>query len=270
MIGNERAIREAVELLKPARQNPPQVLHELPLSCRPTCVDDAMRIQAELNRHLANDGLGEIIGTKIGCTTPVMQDYLGMEHPCAGGIFSSTLHFGTGQFDHSRFLHVGVECEIAVRLGRSILAREAPHDLSSVQRCIRSIHAAIEIVDDRYFDFEAGIPGWQTWVADNFFGAGAVLGPPIPQWHRIPLESVRGVMRINGKPVGSGYGREIIDGHPLAALVWLANEESRAGRDLRENWIVLLGSVVRTHWVDRGDEIHVELSELGEAHAVFG
>ena len=58
-------------------------------------------------------------------------------------------------------------------------------------------------------------------------------------------------MVINGEEVGDGYGRDIINGHPLEALAWLANEQSSLGREIPKGWIVLLGSVVQTKWLVR-------------------
>ena len=76
-------------------------------------------------------------------------------------------------------------------------------------------------------------------------------------------------MRINGIEVGSGHGRDIINGHPLEALVWLAKAEAARGRDLPADWFVMLGSVVQTEWVERGDVVDVEIEGLGKASARF-
>ena len=35
---------------------------------------------------------GSLVGYKIGCTSPVMQHYLGIPHPCAGGVFEKGVH----------------------------------------------------------------------------------------------------------------------------------------------------------------------------------
>ena len=228
-----------------------------------------MAIQAVVHDQLTKAGHGRLMGTKIGCTTQVMQEYLGMEHPCGGGIFDSTVRQVDGTFDFDSFLHVGVECEIAVRLGSVIRAVDGPHDLAGVSKAVASIFAAIEIVDDRYVDFVHRIPDWRTWLADDFFGAGIVLGEPVQDWPELDLPSIQGSMRINGIEVGTGHGRDIIRGHPLEALVWLANDVSRRGRDLPAGWIVMLGSVVQTKWLNPGDVVEAEIEGLGKAVARF-
>lgn len=228
-----------------------------------------MQLQDALNELLTSEGHGRVVGTKIGCTTRVMQEFLGMEHPCCGAVFDSTVHHAEGHLDFSSFLHVGVECEIAVQLGAPIEASAAPHTMDSVSRSVKTFHAAIEIVDDRYVDFAAGEPDWRTWVADDFFGAGIVVGEAVTEWRSLDLAELRGVMHINGVEVGSGHGRDIINGHPLEALVWLANEQAARGRDLPLDWFVMLGSVVQTKWVSKGDIVDVELDGLGTARAEF-
>jgi 2-oxo-3-hexenedioate decarboxylase/2-keto-4-pentenoate hydratase len=228
-----------------------------------------MAIQDVVHGLLTANGYGYVVGTKIGCTTKVMQDYLGVPHPVAGGIFDTTVRHRAGEFDFDSFLHVGVECEIAVRLHSIIPAGGAPHSVESASEAVAALFPAIEIVDDRYVDFVAREPDWRTWLADDFFGAGAVLGEPITEWRGLDLAAVPGSMRINGIEVGSGHGRDIINGHPLEALVWLANAEAARGRDLPADWIVMLGSIVQTKWVAKGDLVAVEIEGLGATSARF-
>jgi 2-keto-4-pentenoate hydratase len=49
------------------------------------------RIQDALHELLAAD-FGALVGYKIGCTSAVMQHYLGIPHPCGGGVFANGVH----------------------------------------------------------------------------------------------------------------------------------------------------------------------------------
>jgi 2-keto-4-pentenoate hydratase len=266
---SDEALRStAAHIVKGRLQPPTRIGHPDP-ECRPVDVEDSMSIQEAVHELLTAHGHGVVVGTKIGCTTKVMQEYLGMPHPCAGGIFDTTVQHGAGEFAFDSFLHVGVECEIAVKLGSVIPAGAAPHSMESVSDAVEAFFPAIEIVDDRYIDFAAREPDWRTWLADDFFGAGIVLGDPVIAWRSLDLAAVHGLMRINGEEVGSGHGRDIINGHPLEALVWLANAQAARGLDLPANWLIMLGSVVETKWVAKGDVVAVELEGLGEASARF-
>src|ERR1700682_1963211 len=136
---------------------------------------DAYAIQDALHPCLTSAGRGAVVGYKIGCTTRVMQQYLGIPNPCAGAIFASTVQHRHGRFAHREFVRVGVECEIAVLLADDLGGPDLAVDNVAAARAVGACMAAIEIVDDRYVDYRAlGAP---TLIADDFFGAGCVLGP---------------------------------------------------------------------------------------------
>ena len=75
-------------------------------------------------------------------------------------------------------------------------------------------------------------------------------------------------MAINGQEVGPGRGSDVL-GHPLEALAWLANLRAAQDRPLRAGHFVLLGSVVETKWLARGDRVEIAIEGLGSARAVF-
>jgi 2-keto-4-pentenoate hydratase len=238
----------------------------LPEACRPPDEACAYAVQDALHRQLSTAGRGPLAGHKIGCTTAVMQRFLNIGNPCAGGIFAPTVQHGHGRFRHADFLHVGVECEIAVRLARDLPAEGAPYDRASVAAAIGACMAAIEVVDDRYEDYKT--LDTPTLISDDFFNAACVLGDPVERWHELDLTGVTGRMAINGSEVGVGRGGDIL-GHPLNALAWLANALAARGRTLATGEFVLLGSVVETRWVEAGDRIEIEIEGLGPASCHF-
>ena len=205
-------------------------------------------------------------GHKIGCTTPVMQRFLGINNPCAGGVFDSTTHELKGSFSFDRLLHPGVECEMAIRLRSDLPPVGAPYNRESVAPAGGSVMAAIELVDDRWRDYKS--VDTPTLIADDFFGAGCVLARPVMDWRSIDLSGVVGSMSINGEVAGKGAGRDIL-GHPLEALAWMANLMTARGLRLKAGEFVLLGSIVETYWVEVGDVVAIEIEGLGNATARF-
>lgn len=258
-------IEQAAELLCRARLGGERFA-QLPQECRPPDEATAYRVQSTLHGKLTTAGWGEIVGHKIGCTTPVMQRFLGVDNPCAGGVFAPTVQHERGTFRHADFRHVGVECEIAVRLTEDLPGSATPYDRDVVTPAIGACMAAIEVVDDRYQDYKnLDLP---TLVADDFFNAACVLGQPMASWHGLDLAAISGRMTINGIQVGTGCGGDIL-GHPFNALAWLANALVARGHYLRAGEFVLLGSVVETKWVEAGDEVAIEIDGLGVATATF-
>jgi 2-oxo-3-hexenedioate decarboxylase/2-keto-4-pentenoate hydratase len=125
---------------------------------------------------------------------------------------------------------------------------------------VGSAMASIELVDDRWTDFrKVSTP---ALVSENFFNAGCVLGRPV-NVSGSKLKDVVGQMRINGTQAGTGSGSEIL-GHPYAALAWLANHQMKQSAPLKARDFVTLGSVVQTRWIDVGDVVEIEFTELGK------
>ena len=259
------AVEQLVELFVGARERRNPVPAPLPPVCRPPSLDDAYRVQAALNERLSRT-LGAVCGRKIGCTTPVMQRYLRIEHPCAGALYAGQVHRSPATVAYAGHWRPGVECEIAVRLGRTLSADAAPFDRAAVAAAVESCMAAIEIVDDRYDNFRALDAA--SLIADDFFSAGAVVGAPAAAWSGLDLATLRGVMTINDVEVGAGVGADVM-GHPLEALAWLANHAAATGRPLAAGDVVLTGSIVETRWMGPGDSVRIEIESLGEASVSF-
>src|SRR5215471_15441533 len=91
-----------------------------PAESRPRHEAEAYEVQNVLHELLADAGRGEVVGHKIGCTTPTMQAYLNIPRPAAGGVFDSTVQHVDGRVRHADFVRPGVECELAVRLSRDL------------------------------------------------------------------------------------------------------------------------------------------------------
>ena len=195
-----------------------------------------------------------------------MQRYLGIPSPCAGGLFAPSVTPTPGRFRHGDFCRVGVECEIAVRLGADLSPRDQGHDRDSVAAAVESCMAAIEIVDDRYVDYRT--LDTPTLIADDFFSAGAVFGPEVADWRSLDLASLEGHMAVNGGRIGEGVGSAIL-GHPFEALAWLAKAMNARGRMLRQGEIVLLGSIIQTQWVAAGDRVDILIDGLGAVSVTF-
>ena len=84
MTGMSAEAIEAAALLCRARLERRRVAG-LPEACRPPDEASAYVVQDALHQKLSAAGLGTLAGHKIGCTTAVMQRFLGINNPCAGG-----------------------------------------------------------------------------------------------------------------------------------------------------------------------------------------
>src|SRR4051812_39915663 len=74
-------------------------LQPLDAAVAPRDEAEGYRIQEAVHAVLAQD-VGPLVGYKIGCTSEVMQRYLGIPHPCRGGVFAKGVHATGVSLDH--------------------------------------------------------------------------------------------------------------------------------------------------------------------------
>jgi 2-keto-4-pentenoate hydratase len=263
MAMDDRILAAAQTIAQARRNRSP--LKALPPALAPSDEAEGYRVQRAVH-DLLLPHTGALVGYKIGCTSAVMQHYLNIPHPCGGGVFARGVHESGVSLQARDFVRVGVECEIAVRLGRDLAASATPFTADNVSDAIEAYLPAVEIVDERYVGWET--MGAPTLIADDFFAAGCVLGRPVKRVAAPDLLSVVGRALINDVEVGRGTGADVL-GHPHNALAWLANHLAEEGRSLHAGQIVLTGSLVKTIWLAAGDRVTMELEGLGRVEAAF-
>jgi 2-keto-4-pentenoate hydratase len=234
----------------------------MPPALAPRTVDEAYAMQAELHA-LMTEVHGPVAGYKIALTTPVMQQMVGFQTPIAGAVLAGTIHSSPVALRRSDYVRLGVECEIAVQLGRDLPAARAPYRRDQVGDAVAAVMPAFEVVDDRQADYTQLAAHVLTLIADNAWNAGIVLGSPLKDWRGVDLAAAHGGMVINGTVVGEGHGRDVM-GHPIEALRWLVNTLAQWGKSLTQGMIVMTGSIVATKFVHPGDTVGLSVDGLGE------
>lgn len=197
-------------------------------------------------------------GYKIGLTSARMQAMCGLDRPLAGVVLADRIHPSGAIVAVETHGHLGIECEIAVRLGRDLTEPGAPFDRDSIAAAVEAVAPAFELVDDRHADYRA--LDALSLIADNSWSAGIVHGEFRRSWP--DLEAVTGVLARNGKAIDKGEGRDVL-GHPFVPLAWLANHLRALGGGLRRGDIVMTGSIVPTRFPTPGEAFRFELAGLG-------
>jgi 2-keto-4-pentenoate hydratase len=231
----------------------------LPAELMPADLDEAYRVRAEFEAIEMQRGRGAVAGYKIGLTTPVMQKLCGVDEPCYGAIFASEVHHSRAELATSGYCRLGIETEIAVRLGEDLLRGG---DIERVGAAVESVMAAIEVLEDLRHDYTRLTAA--AMVAGNVWNAGVVLGAPVTEWRRLDLAQATARLTINGREIGQGRGGDVM-GNPLNALAWLANKLATAGTPLKADMIVMTGSMVPIQFPGSGDHAVVEVGGLGTA-----
>src|SRR5207244_3925492 len=97
-------------------------------------------------------GEGEIAGWKVGLTSRRMQEMCNVAQPIAGAILKSRVRQTGANLDSGRFVRLGLESEIALRVARPLPATGALMP-AAVLDCLDLACAAFEVVEDRGADY---------------------------------------------------------------------------------------------------------------------
>lgn len=228
----------------------------LPETIAPKTFDEAYTAQEALCA-LWEPRLGRVAGRKIAVTTKVMQELMGIDHPCGGLIFASRIHASPAGIAKADFINVRIECELAVRLGRDLPKGPAAYTRESVRGAVAEVMAAFELIEDRNADYKSSEA--LSLIADNAWNGGIVLGaakaPPAGD-----LNGIAGRLRRNGKDELSGRTDD-----PMGALAWVANLAADRARALEAGMVVITGSVVPTVDIAPGERLDFALDGIGEA-----
>jgi 2-keto-4-pentenoate hydratase len=228
----------------------------LPGDLEPPSIADAYAAQAALAEIWAAK-FGPVAGLKIATTTKVMQDLMGIDHPCGGVIFEKRIHTSPASLNAGDYIHVMVECELAVRVSRDLDGPSGSHTAQSVRAAVGEIMAAFELIEDRnavYKETDA-----RTLIADGAWNTGIVIGPAVSAPADMELNGIAGRLMVNGKPRAEGRTDD-----PMGALAWVANLASEHGRPLKKGMIVITGSVLATLAIQPGEEFSFVLDGVGE------
>ena len=251
------AERDARELL---RQHAERVRFQPAPPPSARTVQAAYDVQRAYVALLQRDA-GAVMGYKIGLTSARMQAMCGIAEPVCGAVLARRVHRSGVVLHRAEHGRLGLEFEIAVRIGRDTGAA-ANHSADTVRAHVDGVCAALEVVDDRNADYSAlDVRGL---VADNAWNAGIVLSDFIAQWPALP--AVEGIVSIDGKPIDRGFGRDVL-GDPLVVVAWLANLLAQRGDALRAGQIVMTGSLVPTRFPTEGATFRFDVPGIGSVSA---
>ena len=223
----------------------------------PATISDAYDIQ-EKYVSLLRSAHGEPTGYKVGLTSAAMQTFCGIDHPIAGVVLANRVHRSGVTVRRQNFGRLGLEFEIAVRIGSDVPVAGAAFNAETIAPHIDGVCAAIELVDDRDADYTR--LDVLSLVADNSWNAGIVLSEFAGEWP--DLASVRGRATKDRASIGEGHGRDIL-GHPFNSVAWLASQLASRSIGLKAGEIVMTGSVMKTVFPTEEAHYRFDLDKIG-------
>jgi 2-keto-4-pentenoate hydratase len=225
----------------------------------PGSLENAYAVQQALNGLWVAGTRGPIAGYKIALTSKAIQDLVGVDEPCAGAIFASTVHQSPAQILISDFVRVGLEFELAFRMGKDV-PEGRDYDGETIVQYVDTAMPAFELIEDRAADY-SNLDA-NTLVADNAWSGGMVLGAPSTAWKQLDLASVPVTLTYNGEVETAVTGAAM--GSPLISLACLATMLASQGRSLKAGDVVMSGSTLATRFAKPGDRVVYAVDGLGE------
>ena len=259
-------IARAADLLAEARFSHRQ-WEALPEDCRPPHPQAAYAVQNELVERLISRYGGRTVGYKIACTNKVAQEFLELDGPFYGRLLSPFVSASPASANIDEFYMRIIEPEFAFLMAQDLPASGGPYNQDQVTAAVGAVLPAIEIVDSRYNDWTA--VGGPSLIADNGCNGAWVEGKAYDDWKTLDLPNQEVALVVNGQRVREGRG-EAIMGHPINALIWLANMLCEQGRGLMAGDLVSTGTTVDVYHAAAGDEICADFGPVGLVELRFG
>ena len=202
----------------------------------------------------------KIIGKKIGLTSSAVQHQLGVDQPDFGILFNDMEISNKGILSSEFLILPKVEAEIAFVLKSDLTKKVITFE--NVVNAIDYAVAAIEVVDSRIKDWKISIT---DTIADNASASHFVLGDNKHEIDQLDLINCTMKLHVNNILMSEGIGKNCM-GHPLNAVVWLANKMSEMHQPLKAGEVILSGALGKFVDIQKGDVVEINISGLGKAN----
>lgn len=225
-------------------------------------IDDAYQIQLRMIQRRID--AGEIlVGKKIGVTSKVVMDMLGVNQPDFGHLLSGMVLNEGEAVDTSKMIAPKAEAEVAFMLSRDLTGPGVT--AADVLRATDCVMPCFEIVDSRIKDWKIKI---QDTVADNASCGVFMLGGTRKSPRDLDLSLAGMVLDKNGEIISTSAGASV-QGSPVNTVAWLANTLGRLGITLKAGDVILSGSQSPLVPVKAGDSLHCSVGGLGSTSVRF-
>ncbi len=231
-------------------------------------IEDAYAIQRAWTKlQLAR---GRIVkGHKIGLTSKVMQNAVGIGEPDYGVLFADMFYPDAGPIPFDRFTAPRIEVELAFVLKAPLRGPDCT--IFDVLNATDYVTPALEILETRMHrvDPETGkARKVMDTISDNAANAALVLGGRPFRPLDADLRWIGALLFRNGEVEETGLAAGVLN-HLANGIAWLANRLAPHGEHLAAGEVVLAGSFTRPVEIRRGDTFHADYGPFGSVSCQF-
>jgi 2-keto-4-pentenoate hydratase len=204
------------------------------------------------------------VGVKVGLTSKVVQEQLGVDQPDFG-VLTDRMEVKLGdEVPWHELFQPKAEAEVAFKLSKDLPA--AKIDMETLKASIEGAAASIEIVGSRIKDWNIRIT---DTIADNASASHFVVSDRMVPLEGLDLEGCEMQLHQNGALVSEGKGAACL-GSPFNAALWLVNTWAEIGMPLKKGYWILAGALGPMAPVLPGDVFEASIDGLGAVKVKFG
>ncbi len=222
----------------------------------PENIDQAYLVQNIMASHMGS----AVVGWKIGVTSKVAREMLGLDEPFSGPLFADYCLPSPAKLKVAPEDLRIVEVEIGFSMAHDLVPRNAPYTTQEVTAAIATVHPVFEVINKR---LPGDLKDNACWlIADGGVDHAFVYGSGIEFDPTMNMASETVSVILDGEFATNGIGANAL-GNPLDVVVWLANHLS--GRDITlkgGDW-VSTGLIADVVIADTGSIIVAEFQSLG-------
>src|ERR1700733_1476342 len=214
-------------------------------------VVDAYEIQlANIRRKLAAGQ--RVRGHKVGLSSPVMQQMMGVDEPDYGHLLDTMVLSQDAPIRVDQYCYPRIEVEIGYVLGAGLPGEGCTED--DVLAATEYFVPSIELIDSRIRDWRICLA---DTIADNASSAGVILGdarmsPAGLKAAGLDVADIEAVLYAGDAEITRGNTNAVL-GNPTTAVAWLARKIAAFGVKLEAGHVILPGSCTRAVDVRPGD-----------------
>jgi 2-keto-4-pentenoate hydratase len=230
-------------------------------------VVDAYEIQLiNIRRKIAAGA--RVRGHKVGLSSPVMQQMMGVDEPDYGHLLDSMVLGQDAPVPAAAYCYPRIEVEIGYVLGSSLPGAGCTE--ADVLAATEYIVPSLELIDSRITDWRIKLA---DTIADNASSAGVILGearrtPAELAAAGVDLANIEAVLYQGEEEIARGNTSAVL-GNPTACVAWLARKVADFGVKLEAGHLILPGSCTRAIDARPGDTFRAEFAGLGTVTTSF-
>jgi 2-keto-4-pentenoate hydratase len=223
-------------------------------------VDQGYEVQSAVGKFRCARG-EQIVGYKVGCTSPKIRSQLGIDHCVTGRLFDTERHSSGAELSRQSFASLAIEGELAVELTRE--PTESDFDGAEIPDCIARVFPVIEL---HHLVLRGEQPSAGELIAHNAINGGYVEGCGVSP-DEVSGDASLAIFDDDGLLEECKGAALIQTIH--SSLKWLMETVEKRGDRLYAGQVVLTGSIPSLIPISHDCHIRVDAPPFGSVNATF-